>query len=162
MSNVLSDKDHLCPRLLKGRLEVDTQKDRYTIFAISKCTQHVLNVLMSSPDVTVVFTLVLLLQASVEEHVLLLQCSSTCFVVAVFKHMFCCCSVQAHVLLLQCSSTCLVVAVFKHMFCCCSVQAHILLLQASVQAHVLRAGAAAQRGGCHIPRCAQHALIQIH
>ena len=93
MSNVLSDKDHLCPRLLKGRLEVDTQKDRYTIFAISKCTQHVLNVLMSSPDVTVVFTLVLLLQASVEEHVLLLQCSSTCFVVAVFKHMFCCCSV---------------------------------------------------------------------
>ena len=119
MSNVLSDKDHLCPRLLKGRLEVDTQKDRYTIFAISKCTQHVLNVLMSSPDVTVVFTLVLLLQASVEEHVLLLQCSSTCFVVAVFKHMFCCCSVQAHVLLLQCSSTCLVVAVFKHIFCCC-------------------------------------------
>ena len=91
MSNVLSDKDHLCPRLLKGRLEVDTQKDRYTIFAISKCTQHVLNVLMSSPDVTVVFTLVLLLQASVEEHVLLLQCSSTCFVVAVFKHIFCCC-----------------------------------------------------------------------
>ena len=89
MSNVLSDKDHLCPRLLKGRLEVDTQKDRYTIFAISKCTQHVLNVLMSSPDVTVVFTLVLLLQASVEEHVLLLQCSSTYFVVAGFCSSTC-------------------------------------------------------------------------
>ena len=120
MSNVLSDKDHLCPRLLKGRLEVDTQKDRYTIFAISKCTQHVLNVLMSSPDVTVVFTLVLLLQASVEEHVLLLQCSSTCFVVAVFKHMFCCCSVQAHVLLLQCSSTYFVVAGFCSSTCATS------------------------------------------